>query len=248
MLEEENFFNTVYLVRHGNTANQGMLYNLDQYAEGNPIGIDEVGKEQMRKIAQIIAARGVIINALYSSDQRRAIDSLEALHQELILLNAVERNILRIQTPQLRDVDAAATMAIAKSRGGMTMEDFKKVTGGNTYEGEFSSYTDPATGMVYVNESLESIRQRMLAETRKILTVANPIRVVVLGHGDSLRTLIWGLENPNLILFPSDYPTLANSGYLEKGEALEAIFNPEGRMIKSCRLPDPTSTGRRERF
>lgn len=248
MGEYEQSFSTIYLVRHGNTANQGMIYNLDQYTEGKPVEIDEQGKEQMRTIANIIADRGTIITHLYSSDQWRAIQSLDVIRRQLRLRGSIESHATEIHLAELRDVDAAATMAIAKSRGGITIEEFKKATEGNIYEGEFSRFVDTTTGEVYENESLEAMRQRMLVALGRIHKVGHPLQAVIVSHGDSLRTLIYGLENPSQPLLPSHYSNLTQQGYLEKGEALEIILDLEGKLVTSSRLPDPQSIGKRENF
>lgn len=241
----------IYLVRHGNTKNNGMLYNLDQYTEGKPVEIDEQGKEQMRVIADIITARGVKISHLFASDQLRTRQSLTALRQQLIIRGSIEEAVVENYMAELRDVDAAATMALAKSKGGMAMEDFKKATRGNIYEGEFSRFVDKEFGMIYENESLETVRQRMLSVFGKIIGARKPddsLYAVILGHGDSLRALISGLEAPHLPLLPSHYPQLTEKGYLEKGEALEVVLNLQGKMVKNTRLPDPNSIGKREKF
>lgn len=248
MGEYEQPVSMLYLVRHGNTANQGLIYNLDQYAEEKPVEIDKQGKEQMRTIANMIADRGARITHLCSSDQRRAIQSLDIIIEQLRLRGSIVSHATEIHLAQLRDVDAAATMAIAKSRGGITMEELKKATGGNIYEGAFSRFEDTTTGKVYKNESLEAMRQRMLVALGRVLKAGHPLQAVIVSHGDPLRTLVYGLENPSQPLLPSHYSSLTQQGYLEKGEASEIILDLEGKLVTSSRLPDPQSIGKRENF
>lgn len=244
----ERDINIIYLIRHGNTQNNGMVYNLDQYSNGKPIEIDESGRQQMRLLGDVIAERGMLLTHGYLSDQLRAEQSLDELLKQLRMRGSVAEDFTRTRMENLRDVDGAATMVFANSRGGMKMDEFKLLTGGNIYTSNFSVYKDEKTGIEYRNETLEQVRQRMLSAIGEIIQTTSPARALVVSHGDSLRALISGLENPDLVLLPGHYEDLVKVGYLEKGGALEVILDSDGMLLASCRLPDPKSIGKRENF
>lgn len=179
---------TIYLIRHGELAytynehGQKMLYGPD-------ITLSEVGRNQMRALADRFAKEGRSVDAIYTSPYPRAAESGE-------IFGAVF-GIKKINpVNDFRDIDNSGP-------SGITMDEVL------ARKGDFA--TDSRV------ESLEHLAARMYEALRGIVFQEPDKTIAIVSHGDAIRTLLFRLEHPNDEIPPMT--DISTYDYLDKGEA-----------------------------
>lgn len=214
----------VYLMRHGETNNKGLLYNWDEFNH-YPVGLTDVGFRQLDNLAGVIAKNRVSIHQIYSSDIYRARQSAETLLMGLQLRGVTTANSITYQH-SLRDTKAQAAMARWS-----TMEEFDRETnGGNVYTPELV-----AEGV----ESLSHLQERWVSAVNAIRSRREhngSLHVAIIGHGDPIRAYIAALEEPGRNLTHEDFTELKSRDYIGKGEGWRIIFTPDGKYLLKTRI------------
>lgn len=214
----------LYIFRHGDTNHNGLVYNWDEF-NTRQVGLTEKGFEQMDVLAEIIVKNRISVNAIHASDIYRARLSAETILKGLAARGASSTTYINYDAA-LRDTRAE----LVTSRW-TTMAEFQSETGGNVYTPELLD-----AGV----ESLAHVQQRWGSAVDSIRThrAANgSAHIVVVGHGDPIRTYIAKLEEPQRRLTYEDFPELLQTDYLNKGEGWRIIFSPQGRYLSKTRLP-----------
>ncbi len=214
----------LYLIRHGDTDHNGLVYNWDEF-NTHRVGLTEKGFAQMDALAEIIAKNRISVNAIHASDIYRA-----RLSAETVLKGLAERGASSA-TQIHYDAALRDTRAEPVTSRWTTMAEFQDETGGNVYTPELLE-----AGV----ESLVQVQQRWgsAVEVIRMQREANgSAHIVVVGHGDPIRTYIAKLEEPQRRLSYEDFPELLQTDYLNKGEGWRIIFSPQGRYLSKTRLP-----------
>ena len=230
----------IYLTRHGDTDHKGLLYQQDAYPNEpdlswvTPVSITENGKQQMKKLARVIAGETRRIEAVFSSDQLRARQSLDVLlsclSAESVVLSAKEI----VFTETLRDVYSPVLFRRFK-----TQKEFLGQYKGNSYTREFTKY----------GESLEQLKKRMFEAVQRVVTVLRKEKkftALMVSHGHGIRVLLEALEHPKKKLTGRNYPSLFAADYINKGEAWMLTFDENGNYLWKRRLPDAKQGGARK--
>ena len=144
---------TLFLARHGETD-----WNRDGRFQGQADPpLNERGRLQARALAERLA--GVGLDAIYSSDLRRALETAEIV--------AATRRATVIADPGLREIDVG-------SWTGLTREQVaERFPGAERHDGE----------------TVEDFRARVLAAVERIARSHPGGRVLVVSHGGCARTI-----------------------------------------------------------
>jgi alpha-ribazole phosphatase len=164
------------LVRHGETE-----WNRDRRIQGQTdVCLSELGREQARRLALRLSREP--INAIYSSDLKRASETAAPLAQALGLPVHL--------TPQFREVGFGLWE-------GLTVDEVAR-----GWPDEYAAWRqDSVRCRPPEGESIEALQERALACVTDILTTHPGQRVAIIGHGGSIKSILCGLMGFPLTLW-----------------------------------------------
>lgn len=203
----------IFLIRHGE---QEYPYNErgEKMVSGNDAPLIELGKEQLRQLGGELLKEGQTLNVLYISPLLRAQQSAIVLADAMNITNEHLNTIY-----DLREVDPCSAI-------GFTYKELEARDKGDIYAHPFGED----------QESLNHLVERGRKAMREILEDVNKHGfefVGVVGHGDALCALDWGLKNEG---FPLSYAEMKSNFYPQKGEALMYTLGPDLRIIGEGRI------------
>ena len=196
----------IFLIRHGDVVNP------DSIIYDGTVSLSEFGKEKMRALGRAFREKGVMPNAVVSSDFLRAIQSAEEIMKNYLDLNLSIEQDSRLEDPHSPDL-------FGKSISWLT------------------EIIDPYTHLDLLNWDIErppTFTARMLESIKGILNKHKGKTAFVVSHGDPTAFAMWQLLNPGRPL-PSLRELRNEKGrvvYLEKGEAWRGLFDDRGNVIE----------------
>ena len=196
----------IFLIRHGDVANP------DNIIYDGTVSLSEFGKEKMRALGRAFREKGVMPNAVVSSDFLRAMQSAEEIMKNYLDLNLSIEQDSRLEDPHSPDL-------FGKSISWLT------------------EIIDPYTHLDLLNWDIErppTFTARMLESIKGILNKHKGKTAFVVSHGDPTAFAMWQLLNPGRPL-PSLRELRNEKGrvvYLEKGEAWRVLFDDRGNVIE----------------
>lgn len=196
---------TVILARHGRLENpQGTIYD-------GTISLSDLGRIEMRVLGRILRGRGIVPDAIVSSDFLRAMQSSAEIMSNYPELNMPIETDPRLQDPNSPDMFGKSLVWLAEIG---------------------DPYTHPALANWRI-ERPPSFTARMVAAIKDIIDRHYGKTIFVVSHGDPTAFAMWQLLNPGQPL-----PTLRElnkeSGrvpYLQKGEAWRILFDDHGKVV-----------------
>lgn len=158
----------IYLVRHGQT-----LWNSSARYQGHAdVGLSDIGREQARALSKRLAKEA--INAIYSSDLKRALETASIL---------AEPHNLPVQAlPELREINFGAWE-------GLTFDEIKA----KYPELAERWHKLPATVRIPGGETFEEVKERAYSIILKLVQKHDPGAIVVVTHGGTIRAIICAL-------------------------------------------------------
>jgi broad specificity phosphatase PhoE len=153
---------TILLARHGETD-----WNAERRFQGHADPpLNETGRAQARALADDLAAEGV--DAVYASDLRRARETAEIV--------AARAGAEVVVLPELREIDVGEWQ-------GLTVADVEE-----RYPEAIGRWRDGGNGWTR-GETYDQLAERVLAALRRIAGDHPGGRVVVVGHGGTMRAV-----------------------------------------------------------
>ncbi len=205
---------TVILARHGRLENpQGTIYD-------GTISLSNLGKMEMRVLGRILRDRGIVPDAIVSSDFLRAVQSSAEIRGNYPELNMPIETDPRLQDPNSPDMFGKSLVWLAE-------------------------IVDPHTHPELANWRIErppSFTARMVAAISGVVRKHSGKTIFVVSHGDPTAFAMWQLLNPGQPL-PSLRELQKESGrvpYLEKGEAWRILFDDQGNVIDHEHIANPS--------
>lgn len=194
----------IYIIRHGDILNPNNVL----YGDVIELELSDEGREQIKKLALIIKASGIIPCKIYTSYLERTADSSNILAQ-ILEINDIEFEI------GLADSHIPAVAGKPKT---VRYEIHK--TGHDEYEGK---YVEKG------NESRKQVVDRMFSVFKKAFSQNLGKCAAIVSHGDPIRFLLFKLENPNSEKIES-MAKLVTFDYLPKGCAWKLTLNSRGEL------------------
>ena len=193
----------VYLMRHGEVLNGGEK----RYNGHIDIDITENGREQMRRLAGMLAGKNIA--AVYSSDLIRSAEGAENISRSLNLT----------YTP-LRDL---RERSVGKWEG-LTAEEIKErfPEEYTTWRADLLNYRPPD------GECLLDVRERILPVHKKLVSSHPGQEIAMLLHGGVNRVIIadaLGLDLMNLFRIDQSFGALNIIDYHDNGMAVIKLLN-----------------------
>jgi len=218
-------FQTFYIVRHGDLENPNkIVYNWDGI-RGITLGLSEKGKRQMEKMGDLLKQKGASFSKIYSSDFLRTRESTKILAKILKIKKVVFMK-------QLRDVFAPALI-------GIPLSELKEKYGGNVYTDYFIKK--------FHHETIEQVARRYYQTFLKIIREnLQDADLIMVGHGDPIRFFIAKLKNLQKELTEEDYPNLAQTDYLKKGQAWEIKLDQNNNLVRAQILGEQSPSSSRD--
>lgn len=191
----------LYLVRHGETH-----WNAIKKFQGHSdIPLSPKGRQQAITLAKYMQQRGIAIDAAYSSDLCRTVETAEILMQH--------SNIPITTIRQLREINFGEWE-------GYTLEELH----GNYPEQLGKWWQDPLTTRISGGESLADVVERVIPEVKNMIKNHPEQNVLLASHGGVIRVIIsyvlginmnqyWRLHLDNCSLNVLHFP----SGTIEQG-------------------------------
>lgn len=195
----------LFLIRHGKLDNpQGTIYD-------GSISLSDLGREEMYALGRTLRDRGVVPDAIISSDFLRAMQSSAEIMRNYPELNLSVEPDPRLQDPNSPDMFGKSLVWLAE-------------------------IGDPYTNPELANWRIErppSFTARMVAAIKDVVERYCGKTIFVVSHGDPTAFAMWQLLNPGKSL-PSLGELKQESGrvpYLEKGEAWRILFDDQGQVL-----------------
>lgn len=210
----------VIVSRHGELYNsKNLLYNQDRVMKAEDIiHLSDYGREQMRILGGLINKRKFRVSTISHSPSTRAVESKDELNKALGV------NSDKIVT--LEDLDDV--YAPGGYISGMKLSEFERL-GGNAY--------DPKLWQKYNHENIASVSNRL---QQTFSNMAAGLKVgeagVIVSHGDPIAIWIQTITAGQIPLAAN----LRKGIYPNKGEAIIAIIDPEGKFFTHYILEDPS--------
>jgi broad specificity phosphatase PhoE len=171
------------LVRHGETA-----WNAEQRFQGHADPpLNDVGREQARALADELAAEQ--LDAIYTSDLRRASETAEIV--------AARLGIEVIRRRELREIDVGDWQ-------GLTWEEIEE-----QYPDGRSRWEEHGHGWEG-GETYEQLRERVVAALWEIAASHPGGRVLVVGHGGTIRSVRAHVEGRSVAESRRHAPAIGN--------------------------------------
>lgn len=193
----------IYFIRHGEVDNPNKII----YGRSN-IPLNEKGCKEIEVLARNLKYSGVKPGIIYSSIQKRTVQSAEIISRVFDGARiSQEPGLQEVYAPELEGKPLAWVEAMQ----------------GDVWDNE-------ATRNLTI-EKPEEVVDRVLKVVEKIKKKHKNEMVFVVGHGDPFAFSIWRLLHPQ-----GDMPLiseLSKNAYLKKGEAWKIVFNNEGKAIGS---------------
>lgn len=195
---------TIYFIRHGQIDNPKKI----MYGGLLDLPLTEEGKQQIHHLAEWLKSTGVKIDAIYTSSLSRTRDSAG------ILADVLDKPPIFIETG-LIDTKIPALVGHPNSEKYQIY-----ARGTDEYSDEFVKKG---------NESRAQLVQRMVNVFEKIRKENIGKTVVIVGHGDPFRFLLFYLENPNKqVPFMGELRRLY---YPPKGKGWKMVFDKDGKIL-----------------
>lgn len=192
----------IYFIRHGEVDNP----NRRIYGRTD-IPLSMKGFQQIESLAMRLKDSGVRPDVIYSSVQRRTLQSAKKISEVFAGVRIVPKSALQ-------EVYAPGLL-------GKPLELVKKI-------GDIFNCEDTKDFSI---ERPEAIVDRVLSVVEGIKQDHRGKTVFVVGHGDPFAFTIWRLLHPEGNL-PS-IATLLKDAYLDKGEAWKIVLDRKGRVLES---------------
>lgn len=198
---------TFYFIRHGEIDNPQQVY----YGRSLDLHLSEEGREQVRITARILKDSGVEVDHIFTSPLSRGVETARIISGGFPSATLIQEN-------DLTDVNIPSLV-------GKPIALRKKIhaTGIDEYSGKYVEQG---------NESREKITGRMVRVFNKINREYGGKTIVIVGHGDPLRFLLYRLKNPEGSL-PS-IGELIHSYYPNKGEGWKMVVDEDGRILETA--------------
>ena len=197
---------TVILCRHGNVDNPNDIL----YYRAVDVPLSAQGHEQMQMLGQRLKRAGIQPEVIYASVLRRAVQSAEEIAKSF---PGVE--IIKIE--DLQDPDAPG---------------IEKRT--NSWLAEIEAEGHDVFSHPELKDTIETrehVAERMMGVLALVLEKNRGETSIVVSHGDPTAFLRTKLREPE-----GEIPTVTDlkkrGMYLEKGQALELIFDSEGNFVE----------------
>ncbi len=181
----------ILLIRHAE-----QLYPYNEQGKKMVSGVDaplvELGRQQMRELREELKRQGRILNAVYRSPLLRARQSADEL--------VGNSDVPIYEVDNLKE-------GYPNSAEGHAYDELEE-RGGDIYAHSFGE-----------QESLDHLVERSRQAVKEILENANNHgfeSIAIVGHGDPLCALQWGLHNEGL---PTSYAEMKKDFYPQKGKA-----------------------------
>ena len=189
----------IYLIRHGAVENPNDVV----YGRMPGFPLSEVGREQIRQLAEVLRSKGVRFEAIYSSPLQRALQTAQILKEELDLANIkINEELIDTAVPGIE----GKPMDVIKAA---EYDNFKP-------EFRVAGSESPQDIIARMSKFCDWLRQNHQGET-----------VAVVTHGDPSRLLLFSLQHPE-----GGLPRkLRDDDYLEKAEAVILNFAGDGRFL-----------------
>ena len=196
-------FTRVYLMRHGEVPNS----EEKRYNGHIDIDITENGREQMRRLAGMLAGKNIV--AVYCSDLIRSSKGAEIISQSLDLAYTPLR--------ELRE------RSLGKWEG-LTAEEIKERFPGEyiAWRADLLNYRPPD------GECLLDVRERLLPVYKKLVALHPGREIAMLLHGGVNRVIIadaLGLDFMNLFRIDQSFGALNIIDYHDDGMAVIRLLN-----------------------
>jgi alpha-ribazole phosphatase len=193
----------VYLMRHGEVRNGGEK----RYNGHIDIDITEIGREQMRRLAEMLAGKNIA--AVYSSDLIRSVKGAEIISRSL--------NLMYTPLRELRE------RGVGKWEG-LTAEEIRE-----RFPGEFTAWrADLLNYRPPDGECLLDVRERVLPVYKKLVNSHPGQEIAMLLHGGVNRVIIadaLGLDLMNLFRIEQSFGALNIIDYHDDGMAVIKLLN-----------------------
>lgn len=197
---------TIYFIRHGEIDNPTKVF----YGRSLDLKLTDKGKDQLSKLAQKIKEKGVMVNSIYSSPLKRALQSAQIIGEAF-------NNPPIFKEQDLIDVDIPALV-------GHPVVEREQIhaQGTDEYDQEFVKKG---------NEPRKYIIERMMKIVKRIREENQGKTILIVSHGDPLRFLLFGITHSNQI--PPPMGELKRSYYPEKGGGWKMVFNKDGNILET---------------
>src|SRR3989344_3034002 len=203
---------TVYIIRHAE-----IVYPLDEqgrklmYPSETPISQD--GRDQFTGFARSLKDNGVVLDVIASSSLTRTLETADILSREM-------GGIPVVKNESFTDSHVPGYMGIPLSVQQDIMDRGEDI------------YMHPRSPD---QEIKEQIIRRMLAGFNDLVRKNEGKTVAIIGTGDPIRLLMYGLEQPQEEYHEKDIPSmsiLSKEGYLKRGEAFKVTIY-EGKILET---------------
>lgn len=196
----------IYLVRHGNVE-------YDYGADAKPLVYDEntplssSGRAQIEEAANFFLQEQIHIDSIYTSPLTRTFESAQILSRRLGCRNIIEND-------DLKEVRAPGW-------AGSSLEEIRKLKG--------DIYSKPKSDD---QETLDSMRSRMLRVFERVRRFEEGRRVIVVSHEHPLQVLNYALFHPEILSFKK-YHDIVENGFIERGAVWRVYWDEIGAIRKS---------------
>jgi len=189
----------IYLIRHGAVENPNDIV----YGRMPGFPLSSQGKEQVKKLAEVLRSKGVKFEAIYSSPLERAVQTAQIIKREFGLANIkINEALIDTAVPGIEGKPMDVVRAVQ-------FDNFRpeiKVAGSET----------PQDVIDRMSRFLKFVKQNHQEET-----------VAVVTHGDPSRFALWWLQHPEGGL-PKK---LRDDDYLGKAEAVVLNFGEGDQFL-----------------
>ncbi|MBI2442660.1 MAG: histidine phosphatase family protein [Candidatus Levybacteria bacterium] len=189
---------TIYLIRHGELDNPEKKF----YGRVVDIGLDDLGREQIGKLGNMIALHDGGIDVLVTSPLRRARESAEILVERFGIPYEIDEELLETDS---------------KGFEGMTLEEAASLDLSHLPEG--MSVEEP-----------EHIASRMVGAVRGLVEQYAGKRIGIVSHGSPIAYVMWKLLHSDAPV--SSHLQEISSLDPKKGNAWRLAFGDAGRVIE----------------
>lgn len=191
----------IYFIRHGEVSNPNKII----YGRTD-IPLNKKGFQQIENLAVKLKNCGVKPDVIYSSVQKRTIQSARRISEIFDGVKIIQESALQeVYAPELQGKPLELAQGI------------------DIYDSEKTKD--------FPIEKPEVISERVLSVIRRIVKEHTYKTVFIVGHGDPFAFAIWRLLHPKGNL-PS-IVTLSEDAYLGKGTAWRVVMNAEGKVFEN---------------
>jgi len=218
----------VYIIRHAE-----IVYPLDE--QGRKLmyppetHISQEGRDQFTKFAKSLKDNGIRFDVIESSNHIRSIETAEILSGET-------GDVPIVKNPAFADSHIPGWIGVPLSAQQEIMDKGEDI------------YMHPRSPD---QEVKEQIIRRMLGGFNDLVKRNEGKSVAIVGTGDPIRLLMYGLEHPNEVYKEENIPSmsiLSKEGYLKRGEAFKITIDKE-KILETQLLSNLEGVrGQREKY